>query len=70
MGFYIRLYGQAADEDGPCNFSILFGQYRHLKTMYLRKLNPWEYFESKKTLVARHKTEILHIERTKIVQKS
>ena len=55
---------------GPCNLSTLFAQYRHLQTMYLRKLNPCEYFESKKTLVARQITEILHIESTKIVQKS
>ena len=70
MGFYIGLYGQAVDEDGPCNLSILFGQYRHLQTLYLRNLNPCEYFESKKILVARQITEILHIESTKIVQKS
>ena len=38
--------------------------------MYLRKLKPCEYFESKKTLVARQITEILHIEPNKIVQKS
>ena len=38
--------------------------------MYLRELNPCEYFESKKTLVAHQITEILHIEPTKIVQKS
>ena len=38
--------------------------------MYLRKLNPCEYFESKKTLFARQITEILHIKPTKIVQKS
>ena len=70
MGFYVGLYGQAVDEDGPCNLSIFFGQYRHLQTMYSRKLNPCEYFESKKTLVAPQITDILHIEPTKIVQKS
>ena len=70
MGFYIGLYGQAVDEDGPCNLSVLFGQYRHLQTMYLRKFNPYEYFERKKTLVARQITEILHIGTTKIVKKS
>ena len=70
MSFYIGLYGQAVDEDGPCNLSILFDQYRHLQTMYLRKLNPCKNFESKKILVARQITEILHIEPTKIVQKS
>ena len=70
VGFYIGLYGQAVDEDGPCNLSVLFGQYRHLQTMYLRKFNPYEYFERKKTLVARQITEILHIGTTKIVKKS
>ena len=70
VGFYIGLYGQAVDEDGPCNLSILFGQYRYLQTMYLRKLNTGKYFESKKTRVARQITEMLDIEPTKIVQKS
>ena len=70
MGFYVGLYGQTVGEDGPCNFSLLFGQYRHLQTEYLRKLNPCEDFESKKALLARQITEILHIEPNKIVQKS
>ena len=38
--------------------------------MYLRKLNPSVYFESKKTLVTRQITEILQIEPTKMVKKS
>ena len=38
--------------------------------MYLRELNPCEFFESKNTLIARQITEILLIEPTKIVQKS
>ena len=38
--------------------------------MYLRKLNPYEYFESENTLIVRQITEILHIEPTKIEQKS
>ena len=70
MGFYIGLYGQAVDEDGRCNLSILFAQYKHLQTMYLRELNPCEYFKSKKTLVARLIIEIVYIEPIKIVQKS
>ena len=67
VGVYIGLYGQAVNDDGPCNLSILFSQNRHLQIMYLRDLNPCEYFESKKTLVARQITEILHIESSIIV---
>ena len=27
VGFYISLYEQAVDKDGPCNLAILYGQY-------------------------------------------